>query len=74
MLGYYEIEHIDDPCILTIAAHPTEYFEMFEVKKNQQKTQRNKFENFSKRIKLVVNFDTFEKPQSYSWIWRDAKE
>lgn len=42
MLGYYEIEHIDDPCILTIAAHPTEYFEMFEVKKNQQKTQRNK--------------------------------
>ena len=42
MLGYYEIEHIDDPCILTIAAHPMEYFEMFEVKKNQQKTQRNK--------------------------------
>ena len=29
-LGYFEIEHIDDPCILTIACNPKDYFEMFE--------------------------------------------
>ena len=29
-LGYFEIEDIDDPCILTIASNPKEYFEMFE--------------------------------------------
>ena len=23
-LGYYEIEHIDNPCILTLAVHPKE--------------------------------------------------
>lgn len=28
-LGYFEIEDIDDPCILTIASNPKEYFEMF---------------------------------------------
>ena len=31
-LGYFEIEYIDNPCILTIAASPKEYFEMFEDK------------------------------------------
>ena len=41
-LRYFEIEQIDNPCILTIAANPKEYFEMFEDKKKQQKTQRNK--------------------------------
>ena len=29
-LGCYEIERIDNPCILTIAANPKEYFKMFE--------------------------------------------
>ena len=29
-LGYFEIEHIDNLCILTIAANPKEYFDMFE--------------------------------------------
>ena len=29
-LGYFEIERIDNPCILTIACNPKEYYEVFE--------------------------------------------
>ena len=67
-MGYFEIEHIYNPCILTIAASPKEYFEMFEDKNINKKQKGIKkgstgigFENFSQRIKLLVNFDTFEK-------------
>ena len=31
-LGYFEIEHIDNPCILTLAVNPKEYLELFEDK------------------------------------------
>ena len=67
-LGYFEIEQIDNPCVLTIAANPKEYFEMFQDKKNNKKHKGIKkgsrglgFENLSKRIKWLVNFDIFEK-------------
>ena len=47
------IEHIDDPCILTIACNPKEYFEMFEDKNINKKHKGIKkrfsglcFENF----------------------------
>ena len=29
-LGYFSIENIDDPCVVTIAVNPKEYFEEFE--------------------------------------------
>ena len=29
-LGYFEIENIDNPCFLTIACNPKEYYELFE--------------------------------------------
>ena len=29
-LGYFEIDHIDNPCFVTIACNPKEYYEMFE--------------------------------------------
>ena len=52
-LGYFVIEHIDDPCILTIACNPKEYFEMFEDKNINKKHKGIKkgfsglcFENF----------------------------
>ena len=68
-LGYYEIDHIDNPYILTIAANPKEYFEMFEDKNINKKHKGIKkgssglgFENFSQRMKSLNNFDTFEKP------------
>ena len=37
-LGYFEIENIDNPCILTIAAcNPEKYFELFENNKINKK-------------------------------------
>ena len=67
-MGYLEIEHIDNPCILTIAANSKEYFEIFEnknINKNHKGIKKWStglgFENFSQRIKSLVNFDTFEK-------------
>ena len=57
-LGYFEIEHTDDPCILTIACNPKEYFEIFEDKNINKKHKGVKkgssglcFENVSNRVK-----------------------
>ena len=66
-LDYYEIEHINDPCILTLAVNPKEYLEIFESKylnKNHKGIKKGSsglsFENFSRRIGSLVNFDTFK--------------
>ena len=68
-LGYYETEHIDDPCILTLAVNPKEYLETLERKYLNKKHKGIKngssglgFENFSKRIGSLVSFDTLKKP------------
>ena len=54
--------------ILSIAANPKNYFEMFEDRNINKKHKGIKkgstglgFGNFSQRIKSLVNFDTFEK-------------
>ena len=71
-LGYFETEYINNPCSLTIAANPKEYFEMFKDKNINKKHKGIKkgstglgFENISKRIKSLVNFDTFEKTPAH---------
>ena len=77
-MGYFETEHIDNPCVLTIAANPKEYFEMFEDKGIYKKHKGIKkgssglgFENFSQRIKSLDNFDTFEKtPADFKEVFR----
>ena len=65
----YEIEHIDNPCYVTLAVNPKEYFEFFEDYSTNKKHKGIKkgsrgmeFSNYSNRIKSLVNFDTFEKP------------
>ena len=43
-LGYFEIEHIDDPCVLPTACNPKEYYEVFEdrdVNKNTMGLKRD---------------------------------
>ena len=65
----YEIENIDNPCVLTLAVNPKEYLELFEDKNIDKKHKGIKksssglgFENFAQRIGSLVNFGTFEKP------------
>ena len=63
-LGYFSIKNIDNPCLLTIACNPKEYFELFE---NSQINKKHKgikkgssgmnFENYADRIVLLTNFD-----------------
>ena len=44
-LGYFSIKNIDDPCIVTVAVNPKEYFEEFERqvvnKKDKGLTSKN---------------------------------
>ena len=77
-LRYYEIENISNPCILTLTVNPKEYLEMlknFVLNRKHKGIKKGSsgmgFENFSQRIKLLVNFDTFEKtPAEYKQVSR----
>ena len=40
VLGLYEVESINDPCLVTLAVNPKEYFEYFKSE-NVNKKQRN---------------------------------
>ena len=68
-LGYYEIENIDNPYIITLTVNPKECLEVFKYfrlnKKHKGIKKRSTglgFENFAERIKSLIYFDTFEKP------------
>lgn len=68
MLGLYEVEHIDDPCYVTLAVNPKEYFEYFKRKCVNKKHKGIKkslmgmdYENYAERIKLLFYFDTYKK-------------
>ena len=37
VLGLYEVEHINDPCYVTLAVNPKEYFEYFESDSTNKK-------------------------------------
>ena len=72
-LGYYETEHIDNPCYVTLAVNPKEYFELFKDYNSNKKQKGTKkgsrgmgFENYGNRMKSLVNFDTFKKPPTES--------
>ena len=66
-LGYYEIEHIDDPCEVTIAINPKVYLEKFQSEnvnkkhKGLRKGSRGmEFENYATRINSVTDIETLE--------------
>ena len=77
-LGHFEIKHIDDPCILTIACNPKEHFEMFvrgDINKKHKGIKKRStglgFETFSDRMPSLINFDTFKKtPQDFKEVPR----
>ena len=59
-MGLFEIEHIDNPNVCTIAVNPKEYFEKFKTKDINKKhkgvrkgTRGMMFENYANRIKRL---------------------
>ena len=71
VLGLYEVESINDPCIVTLAVNPKEYFELFKSKRANKKHKGIKkeapgmnYENYAERIKPLYDFESFEKPKT----------
>ena len=71
VLGLYEVESINDPCLVTLATNPKEYLEYFKgesvIKKH--KGIRNgavgmDYENFPERIEPLFHFQTYVKPKA----------
>ena len=59
-LGYFSIENIDDPCMVTVALNPKEYFEGFKSENINKKHKGLKkgvpsmeFEDYAKRINFI---------------------
>ena len=57
VLGLYEVEHIDDPCYVTLAVNPKEYFEYFKSNSTNKKHKGiekgfagMEYENYAERI------------------------
>ena len=70
MLGFYEVENINDPCYVTLAVNPKEYLEYFKSDKVNKKHKGIKkgpvgmdYENYSERIKPLFDFETYQKPK-----------
>ena len=69
--GLYEVEHIDDPCYVTLAINPKEYFEYFRSHSTNKKHKGIKkgsagteYENYAERMKPVFNFNTYKEPKA----------
>ena len=70
VLGLYEVENINDPCLVTLAVNPKEYLEYFQSENINKKHKEIKkgsvrmdYENFAERIKSLFSFDTYVKPK-----------
>ena len=71
VLGLYEVESINDPCFVTLAVNPKEYYECFKsenVKKKHKGIKKGfagmNFENYTKRIKPLFDFESYKKPKN----------
>ena len=59
VLGLYEVENIDDPCYVTLAVNPKEYFEYFKSESCNKKTRG------LKKVWLVWNMKSTQKELSH---------
>lgn len=64
----YEVECINDPCLVTLAVNPKEYYEYFKSENINKKHKGVKkgssameYENYAERIKPLYEFDSFKK-------------
>ena len=73
VFGLYEVENIDDPCYVTLAVNPKEYFEYFKSESVNKKHKGIKkgsigmeFKNYADRIKPIKEFYKFQKSKNDS--------
>ena len=71
VLGLYEVESINDPCLVTLATNPKEYLEYFKSESINKKHKGIKkgavgmdYENFAERFKPPFDFSTYVKPKA----------
>ena len=71
VLGLYEVENINDLCLVTLTVNPKEYFEYFQSQRTNKKDKGIKkgapginYENYAERIKPLYDFESFEKPKT----------
>ena len=71
VLGLYEVENINDPCYVTLAVNPKEYFEYFESEECNKKHKGIKtgakgmeYDTYAERIKPIIDFKTYQKPKA----------
>lgn len=67
-LGCFEIEHLDNPCLVTVAVNPTEHYQSFEDNSFSKKYKGMKkplsgmdFEKYASRISSLNDCDFFGK-------------
>lgn len=70
VLGLYEVESINNPCYVTLAVNPKEYFEYFKSNRVNKKHKVIKkgslgmeYGNYSERIKSLYDFASSKKPK-----------
>ena len=65
-LGLYEIEHIEDPCFVTIATNPKEYIEYFQSQNmNKRHKGIRKSENCMNLESFVERIDSLREIEDY---------
>ena len=64
VLSLYELESINDPCLVTLATNPKECLEYFKSAAINKKHKGMDYENFAERIKSLFHFDTYVKPKA----------
>ena len=71
VLGLYEVENINEPCYVTLAVNPKEYFEYFKSEKCNKKhkgikkgAKEMEYENYPERIKPIIDFKTYQKSKA----------
>ena len=71
MLGLYEVEHVNDPCYITLAVNPKEYLELFKsdtINKKHKGIKKGSagmdYKNYSEKIKPLFDFETYKQPKA----------
>ena len=71
VLGLYEVEHVNDPCYITLAVNPKEYLELFKsdtINKKHKGIKKGSagmdYKNYSEKIKPLFDFETYKQPKA----------